>query len=305
MMCNGARIVRRLAVRALVVCGVLGCAKAPAPTPQVPSPMVEYSRPHERVDSTGIAGTHTVVTGLLSKPVDVFITAGTRADQPVTLLVHFMGGYAPVAHAVSALGPGYVLVFVYLGAGSGVYERPLRDTTVFPAIVARAAAEAHVAKFAHVYISGFSAGYGAVRAILANDALSHMVNGALLLDGMHAGYVPDNTTLANGGAIDTANMSAFVRYARRAARGEVKFVVTHSEIFPGTYASTTETADYLLSALGLKRTRVLRDGPVGMQQTSAVAAGGFIMMGFAGNAGPDHIDHLHGMASFLSVLVNK
>ena len=43
-------------------------------------------------------------------------------------------------------------------------------------------------------------------------------------------------------------------------------LVTHSEIFPGTFASTTETADYMLRALGLRRAPVLKWGPRGMQQ---------------------------------------
>lgn len=38
-------------------------------------------------------------------------------------------------------------------------------------------------------------------------------------------------------------------------------LITHSEIFPGTFASTTETAGYLPDQLGTKRTPALqRDG---------------------------------------------
>jgi hypothetical protein len=83
-------------------------------------------------------------------------------------------------------------------------------------------------------------------------------------------------------------------------RGEKRFVVTHSEIFPGTFASTTETADWLLRALSLRRTPVLRWGPRGMQQLSEVRVGGFEVLGFAGNSAPDHVDHLHAMPEFLT-----
>ena len=76
--------------------------------------------------------------------------------------------------------------------------------------------------------------------------------------------------------------------------------MTHSEIFPGTFASTTETADYLLRELGLHRTPVLRWGPRGMQQLSEVRAGGFELLGFAGNSAPDHIDQFQGMPEFLA-----
>ena len=92
---------------------------------------------------------------------------------------------------------------------------------------------------------------------------------------------------------------AFAAFARAAVRGEKRFLVTHSEIFPGTFASTTETADWLLRALGLRRTSVVRWGPRGMQQLSEVRAGRFELLGFAGNSAPGHIDHLHAMPEFL------
>jgi len=122
----------------------------------------------------------------------------------------------------------------------------------------------------------------------------------LLLDGMHTSYIPEATVLAAGGALDTTNLVAFADFARAAMRGEKRFVVTHSEIFPGTFASTTETADWLLGALGLRRTPVLRWGPRGMQQLSETRAGRFELHGFAGNSAPDHVDHLHAMPELLA-----
>jgi hypothetical protein len=82
-------------------------------------------------------------------------------------------------------------------------------------------------------------------------------------------------------------------------------LVTHSEVFPGTFASTTETADYLLRAIGLKRTAVLEWGPVGMQQTSEARAGSFTLLGFAGNSAPDHVDHLHALPDLLRLALRR
>jgi len=112
-------------------------------------------------------------------------------------------------------------------------------------------------------------------------------------------YVPEGTVIEKGGALDERNLEVFVRFARAATRGEKRFIVTHSEIFPGTFASTTETTDYLVRTLALRRTPVLRWGPGGMQQLSEVRQGRFEIMGFAGNSGPDHIDQFHGMPEFL------
>lgn len=73
-------------------------------------------------------------------------------------------------------------------------------------------------------------------------------------------------------------------------------LIAHSEIFPGTYASTTETA---IRALGRRRTAVLQWGPRGMQQLGEVRHKGFRVPGFAGTTAPDHIDQLHAMPELL------
>jgi hypothetical protein len=169
-------------------------------------------------------------------------------------------------------------------------------------LLANAAREAGVASFKRVTLVGFSAGHGAVRAILRDPKAFARVDAVLLLDGMHTSYVPEGTVVEKGGTLDPKNLEAFVRFAQAAMRGEKRFLVTHSEIFPGTFASTTETADYLLHALGLKRTPVLKWGPRGMQQLSEVSSGKFRLLGFAGNSAPDHIDQLHGMPEFLRAL---
>jgi hypothetical protein len=84
--------------------------------------------------------------------------------------------------------------------------------------------------------------------------------------------------------------------------GRKRVMVTHSEIFPGTYASTTETADYLLQQLHVARRPVLKWGPMGMQQLSDARAGHFLLVGYAGNSAPDHVDQLHSLPVFLKWL---
>jgi hypothetical protein len=161
------------------------------------------------------------------------------------------------------------------------------------------------ARVGRITLVGFSAGHGAVRAILREPRHFARVDAVLLLDGMHTSYVPEGRVLAEGGTLDTTNLAAFAEFARAAVRGEKRFVVTHSEIFPGTFASTTETADWLLTALGLTRVPVLRWGPRGMQQLSEVRAGRFELLGFAGNSAPDHVDHLHAMPELLNRMLRR
>ena len=99
--------------------------------------------------------------------------------------------------------------------------------------------------------------------------------------------------------------AVFLKLARDASEegGQKSFLVTHSEVFPGTFASTTEVTDCILQDMGLQRRPVLRWGPGGMQQLSVAGRNGFRVLGFAGNSAPDHIDHMHGMERFLRELL--
>lgn len=296
---------------AMVVMAVLGSATsstaqvaAPPAATQNPSPMVEHSRAHERLETRELAGTRRTFLGPLSKPVEVFVPAATRNADALHLVIHFHGGAFIPEYAVSQLGADNVVAVVNLAPGSGVYDRTFSEPAAYDSLLAAirretSAALNRAATFTDVTLVGFSAGHGAVRAILRDSAHFDQVNAVLLLDGLHTSYVPENTVMEKGGTLDERNLAAFVRFARAAMRGEKRFLITHSEIFPGSFASTTETTDYLIQILGLKRTPVLRWGPRGMQQLSAVKQGRFEIEGFAGNSAPDHIDQFQGMPEFL------
>ena len=154
-----------------------------------------------------------------------------------------------------------------------------------------------------IVLTAFSAGHGAVRAILRDSDNFAKVAAVLILDGMHTSYVPDQRVLAEGGVLDETNLVAFADFGRAALVGRKRILITHSEIFPGTFASTTETADWLIKELGLARTPVLKWGPRGMQQLSEVSSGEFILQGYAGNSAPDHVDHFHAMPELLAKLL--
>ncbi len=311
------------AARALIcAAGMAGCHARPAGVPapaspllapraQNPSPMVESTRRHERVPQGQPPGIAFKIDSVLARPVDVFIpdkspVSADAADER-TLLVHvFSAAYVPM-HAVANARDRYVLAVVNLGGGSSAYERALSDTAAWNTLIRRVRDETLArtqgkVRVGRVVVSAFSAGYGGVRTLLSDERTAAGIAGVLLLDGLHTSYIPERTVLSDGGALDTLKLLPFLRYARRAVNGEARFVFTHSEVFPGTFASTTETADWIIAALGLARTPVLRWGPGGMQQTSEVLRGGLAILGFAGNSGPDHGDHLHGLGGFLPLL---
>src|SRR5205814_8746180 len=130
--------------------------------------------------------------------------------------------------------PRAALITVNLGAGSSAYRKPFEQAELFQNLLREAGDELHTKRgWASISLSGFSAGYGAVREILRRPEYFALVNNVLLLDGMHTSYVPEGKPLADGGAIDRAGLEAFISFAREAVAGRKTFAITHSEIFPG------------------------------------------------------------------------
>lgn len=273
-------------------------------TRQSPSPMTDTTRPHPRIAQIETPGRRTELKTL--KGAVLFAGPRVKTDKPVPLVIHFHGAPWLVQYHIARKLPHAALITVQLGAGSRVYGEPFAQPEIFQSLIDEANRELGLKRgWSSTTLTGFSAGYGAARAVLRHEKNFALVNNVLLLDGIHAGYVPDGKLAADGGTVNPADIDSFVKFAREAVAGRKTFVITHSEIFPGTFASTTECVDYLLSELGLKRRPELKQGPMGMQQLSAVNSKGFRVRGYAGNTAPDHIDHLHSMSEWFELLKIK
>lgn len=286
------------APRALLVTLLMACLpQATAQLPQNPSPMVESTRRHERLPKQQVAGKR------FKLPVgDLLLTPAAEKRDRLPLIIHFQGQSWVAEVAATRRKGGAAVITAYLGAGSSRYAKPFEASDSFSNLLAAAAVARDAGRpmeFSSITLSGFSAGYGAIRQILRTPANWDRVHAVVLVDGMHAGYEPAKPDDGKRGPVDGSDLDVFVEFARQAVSGKKQMVVTHSTIFPGTFASTTETADYLLAQLGLKRRPVLKWGPLGMQQISHVRAGKFELMGFAGNSAPDHIDHYHALEVWL------
>jgi hypothetical protein len=276
---------------------------------QNPSPMADQTRRHERLPSQKYPGLEFKITDILSKPVEVFIPQKRRGAKNFALLLHFHGAGFVTQYAATKHQHAVVAATINLGSGSSVYGHAFEDSAKFPALLA-AISDSLTQKLGHpvtmqkIILSGFSAGYGAIRKIIGTPQNFARVDAILLLDGIHASYIPERLVLAEGGQIDSSDVAAFLRFAAEAARknSSKKFLITHSEIFPGAFVSTTEATDFILQTLGMKRQPVLKWGTLGMQQLSAAQRQHFAVFGFAGNTGPDHGDHLHALFYFLDRL---
>ncbi|MCB0719221.1 MAG: hypothetical protein KDD65_12295 [Bacteroidetes bacterium] len=299
-------IVPNVLLALLSGCHQSGRVEPSGMAPQAPSPMEEHVRAHERIrpEHELVAGDTLRLSDVLEGEIEVYVPAFASTDS-VDLLIHFHGPAFVVRQAAMHSAIPTIAAVVNLGSGSSAYERPLQKPGTLADIVSavRTAAFGSAQSSApvrRIVVTAFSAGYGAVRAILRDTESAELVDSVILMDGLHASYVPDGTRLAEGGSVDSVQMAPFIRFAARAAAGEKQLLITHSEVFPGTYCSTTETTDYLIRSVGLERRAVLRWGPGGMQQLSSTCEGGLEILGFAGNSAPDHVDHFHGFAAWLA-----
>lgn len=258
------------------------------------SRVASTARSHPRIEKTEAPGKRVALQSL--KGATLFTSTRFTSRSHVPLIIHFHGAPWLIERHIAVERPDAVLITVQLGAGSSAYGRPFEDAELFPKLVAEVLKELDSVKgWSSITLSGFSAGYGAVRAILRQPENYARVSSVLLLDGIHASYDPEGKGLADGGSISTTDLDSFVTFARDASLGKKTFVLTHSEIFPGTYASTTECIDHLLRQIGIERKLRLKNVSTGMQQLSSVSKQRFYVFGYAGDSAPDHVDHLHAM----------
>lgn len=213
-----------------------------------------------------------------------------KNDKTFDVVFHFHGHEAARKEWVQRVDDA-VLVGIDLGNGSGAYLDKFSVPGVFEALVASVerGVREHVGnaklRVGHMGLTSWSAGYGAVLKILSSSYGKRHVDAVALFDGLHTGYVD--------GQLHTLKLEPLVDFANLAARGERVLYVSHSSIIPPGYASTTETANYLIWRLGGKpeTPAVSRSFPLGLDLISSYSRGKFTVRGFRGNGQLDHCAH--------------
>lgn len=228
------------------------------------------------------------------------ITRSGRFD----VMFHFHGHEAVRKEWVHVMN-GPVLVGIDLGIGSGPYEQVFRNPAVFRKLVEsveKAVAKKTGKKNARVRkvgLSAWSAGYGSVGAILRDSYGKRIVDTVILLDGLHCGY--------QGSSLDERQLDPFIDFAREAVRGRKFMFLSHSSIIPPGYASTTETANFVIQKLRgrARKTRPRSSDPMGLELISRYDRGNFHVRGYKGNDKMDHCAHIGLLRDILKVHVKR
>jgi hypothetical protein len=221
------------------------------------------------------------------------------ADGAFDVLLHFHGR-EPLRKEWVKVMDNAVLVAVDIGIDSGAYAEAFRDPRTLGQVLKAVEAELsavtrRTARVRHLALSAWSAGYGAVEQILQQPLGRERVDAVVLLDGLHAGF--------SGRSLSADRLNPFVDFAKRAEQGERLFFVSHSSIRTPGYASTTQTANYLVWKLGAKPrpSAPLAADPMGLTRLSSFSSGDFHVRGFAGSGAGDHCAHLALMRDVLRV----
>jgi len=252
--------------------------------------MVEHTRTHPRLPDAPPEGRREKLSlGTL------FVPANVKLKSPVAVLFFFHS--APYVPEIAGAKNGMVVVSFQLGVGSSAYAKPFTDPALFGKLLKEAEEKSGV-QLRPITLAGWSAGCGAIRQIMSTPEYYDQVANTIMLDGIHTSYV-NGTPGPKESELDPANLEIYVKLVRDAMAGKRRVIITHTEIFPGTFASTTETADYILAQVGLKRKPIVKWGPMGTQELSEVRSGKFLLIGFAGNSAPDHVDQVQSLPEIL------
>jgi hypothetical protein len=269
---------------------VLCLARAIGAEPQNPSPMVEHTREHPRLKEERPEGRRDKLgAGTLFIPAPLV----GKAEAPLLLFMHG-GAWIP---EVAAAKRTMAVIAIQRSEG---YRALFEKEDALEGMLAEASDKSGM-QWTEITVGGWSAGCSGIRQMLRSPAAAKRVNELLMIDGIHTSYL-DGKPGPLESKIDTDALKPIADFAREAMARKKRLLITHSEIFPGTFASTTETADWLVKDLGVKRRAILEWGPMKTQMLSETRSGAFRLVGFAGNSAPDHVDQLHALPELLEWL---
>ncbi len=277
-------------------------AAVPAPAPPPPAEPAEPADKHlVRWWRAPLAG------GLLTFP-----PSFSSKDGTYDLIIHFNGNTDLVEESYGYAGVNAVVMILNLGVGSGVYEDRFEDPSAFRLILSRVQNVMEErglvgAKLGRIALSGWSSGYGGVYKVLGNEELFDKIDGIMLLDAIHCGFMPGTNRLKPD------QIEPLRRFAKKATEGRAMLSITHSEIATYGYLNAHETTDKVLDFLGLKREMAYKPQPmpvlksmvgvlpkalmVPLEPLTEVHRGELHVRGYTGNGPVTHMLHLVQMST--------
>lgn len=240
---------------------------------------------------------------------ELYVPSGWKeSGGALDLLVHFHGAPWVVEQALEEGKFRCLLLAVNPGGLGGRYSALFKDLEAFDGLLDQALdllrrnnLAGSDAQWKRLFLSSFSAGYGAIRELLYSAQYFNRIDGIALADGLHTSF-DDATTSTR--QVNAAQMRPFVEFARLAAEGKKTLVLSRSSILPEGYCGTPETAAYLVRSVGGREEKVQPPvrGERGMQLIARYEKGNLHAWGYAGENASNHMDHFYAIGALLKEL---
>lgn len=142
----------------------------------------------------------------------------------------------------------------------------------------------------------FSAGYAAVREILAQERFRNRVTDVVLADSLYPPRIKGTED-----RISTEALNPILDYAKASARGECIFFLSHLYPPEARYRNNTTTlaASFLIDTIGAKRRPANESNARGARMLYRAEKNGFRVFGIAGMTNQDHFEHFYSVADLL------
>jgi hypothetical protein len=227
----------------------------------------------------------------------------TSKQPPDTLTIHFHTAEWFIIQEHVRRGATHPLAVFQLGEGSTVYRRAFEDPKRLGRVLDLIERELST-RPRHLEISSFSAGYGAVREIIKTPQSFQHIRTIILADSIYAALETNALRRPLREHIDV-----WLPFARAAIKGEKTFVLTYSAVPTTSYASSSECAHALLSALAIS------DAAAPQNSTPAASdkdfpllrradVGNLHIWGYAGTNAQGHLTHVRHLADVWKAIRN-
>lgn len=220
------------------------------------------------------------------------------------LFIHLHGAPGTVESNLRRCHPDAVHVNITLPGLSNVYKKHFQDPNVFPSLlkeiegILSQKGYGATPPFRHIVLMSFSAGFGGIRELLKQPQNAEQIDAIIMADSIYAGFVGD----IEDRNVNPLHMDPFLAFAKQSVNGIKQMIISHTQLFTPEYASTKETAEWLIEGLEGKRAPNRKTHPNGMIELSHFQKGDFHILEFEGDTGEDHMNHLRHMRVFLNMI---
>lgn len=181
----------------------------------------------------------------------LFVPDRWKPSKRNTLYAHFHSADWYVVSEYQRAGIKHPVLVCNFGQGSTVYAKPFAQVGSFQPWLDKVAESMQIkpTSIAHLRFTSFSAGYGAVRNLVADPDVLKKLDMVILSDSLYASLDPADPPSRK---VLKEHLDCWMPLVEKAKRKKASVVMTTSQIQPESYAGTFEVAQQLVELAGGK-----------------------------------------------------